>query len=144
MQIFWKRACQEHRSVGGRRMILAVLPRPSETFDNLAAKVGKSWRASYRSGNSASLPACELGAMPPFASLHNLPCVRIVALAADSHAVRRLCSSGEPSYLFIRSKRGTHVLRFFFLVVCSNGLGAPRSFRLSDKAGNPVRCWVAI
>jgi len=94
-------------------------------LDKLAAKVGKSVRLATEAEFSNLFPDCELGAMPPFGSLYNLPVYVDESLAADSHAVRRLCSSGEAQGLLIRSERVTQTIRVFFLVVCSNGLELP-------------------
>jgi Ala-tRNA(Pro) deacylase len=58
----------------GEEMILAVLPAPHHVrLDQLAAEVGKSVRLATEAEFSSLFPDCELGAMPPFGSLYNLP-----------------------------------------------------------------------
>lgn len=69
-------------------MILAVLPAPNHVrLDKLAAEVGKSvWLATEQEFSSL-FPDCELGAMPRFGSLYNLPVYVDESLAADEEIV---------------------------------------------------------
>src|SRR5260370_8467533 len=58
----------------GEEMILAVLPAPNHVrLEKLAAEVGKSLRLATEQEFGSLFPDCELGAMPPFGSLYNLP-----------------------------------------------------------------------
>src|SRR5712664_3244066 len=69
-------------------MILAVLPAPNHVrLDRLAAEVGKSVRLATEQEFSSFYPDCELGAMPPFGSLYNLPVYVDESLAADEAIV---------------------------------------------------------
>src|SRR5882724_13695604 len=68
----------------GEEMILAVLPAPNHVrLDKLAAKVGKPVRLATEQEFSSLYPDCELGAMPPFGSLYNLPVYVDETLAVD-------------------------------------------------------------
>ena len=68
----------------GEEMILAVLPAPNHVrLDKLAAETGKSVRLATEQEFSNLFPDCELGAMPPFGSLYNLPVYVDGSLAAD-------------------------------------------------------------
>src|SRR5260370_34636190 len=59
----------------------------------------------------------------------------------DSHAVRRLCSSGEAQYLLIRSERVTQMIsRVFLDRLGSDGLEPP-FFGWRNKAGTRLRRW---
>ena len=72
----------------GEEMILAVLPAPNHvSLDKLAAEVGKSVRLATEREFSRLFPDCELGAMPPFGSLYNLPVYVDESLAADEAIV---------------------------------------------------------
>jgi Ala-tRNA(Pro) deacylase len=72
----------------GEEMILAVLPAPNHVrLDKLAAEVGKSVRLATEQEFSSLFPDCELGAMPPFGSLYNLPVYLDESLAADEAIV---------------------------------------------------------
>ena len=116
MQISGKELAKSVVLWAGEEMILAVLPAPNHVrLEKLATEVGKSVRLATEQEFSSLFPDCELGAMPPFGSLYNLPVYVDESLAADSHAVRRLCSSGEAQYLFIRSERVTQVTSRVFL-----------------------------
>jgi Ala-tRNA(Pro) deacylase len=76
----------------GEEMILAVLPAPNHVrLDKLAAEVGKSVRLATEQEFSNLFPDCELGAMPPFGSLYNLPVYVDESLAADEAIV---CNAG--------------------------------------------------
>jgi len=69
-------------------MILAVLPAPNHVrLDQLGAEVGKSLRLATEQEFSSLFPDCELGAMPPFGSLYNLPAYVDESLAADEAIV---------------------------------------------------------
>ena len=71
----------------GEEMILAVLPAPNHvSLDKLAAEVGKSVRLATEQEFSSLFPDCELGAMPPFGSLYNLP-VYVDESLADDEAI---------------------------------------------------------
>jgi Ala-tRNA(Pro) deacylase len=72
----------------GEEMILAVLPAPNHVrLDRLAAEVGKSVRLATEQEFSSLFPDCEVGAMPPFGSLYNLPVYVDESLAADEAIV---------------------------------------------------------
>jgi Ala-tRNA(Pro) deacylase len=72
----------------GEEMILAVLPAPNHVrLDKLAAEVGKSVRLATEQEFGSLFPDCELGAMPPFGSLYNLPVYVDESLAADDAIV---------------------------------------------------------
>jgi Ala-tRNA(Pro) deacylase len=72
----------------GEEMILAVLPAPYHVrLDKLAAEAGKSVRLATEQEFSNLFPDCELGAMPPFGSLYNLPVYVDESLAADEAIV---------------------------------------------------------
>ena len=72
----------------GEEMILAVLPAPNHVrLDKLGAEVGKSVRLAAEQEFSSLFPDCELGAMPPFGSLYNLPVYVDESLAADEAIV---------------------------------------------------------
>jgi len=72
----------------GEEMILAVLPAPNHVrLDQLGAEVGKSLRLATEQEFSSLFPDCELGAMPPFGSLYNLPAYVDESLAADEAIV---------------------------------------------------------
>jgi Ala-tRNA(Pro) deacylase len=69
-------------------MILAVLPAPNHVrLDKLAAEVGKPVRLATEQEFSSLFPDCELGAMPPFGSLYNLPVYVDESLAGDEAIV---------------------------------------------------------
>ncbi len=69
-------------------MILAILPAPNHVrLDKLAAKVGKPVRLATEQEFSSLFPDCELGAMPPFGSLYNLPVYVDESLAVDEAIV---------------------------------------------------------
>ncbi len=72
----------------GEEMILAVLPAPNHVrLDKLAAEVGQSVRLATEQEFSSLFPDCELGVMPPFGSLYNLPVYVDESLAADEAIV---------------------------------------------------------
>ena len=72
----------------GEEMILVVLPAPNHVrLDKLAAEVGKPARLATEQEFSSLFPDCELGAMPPFGSLYNLPVYVDESLAADEAIV---------------------------------------------------------
>ena len=72
----------------GEEMILAVLPAPNHVrLEKLAAEVGKSVRLATEQEFSSLFPDCELGAMPPFGSLYNLPTYVDESMAADETIV---------------------------------------------------------
>jgi Ala-tRNA(Pro) deacylase len=72
----------------GEEMILAVLPAPNHVrLDSLANEVGKSVRLANEQEFSSLFPDCELGAMPPFGSLYDLPVYVDESLAADESIV---------------------------------------------------------
>jgi Ala-tRNA(Pro) deacylase len=72
----------------GEEMSLAVLPAPNHVrLDKLADELGKSVRLATEQEFSDRFPDCELGAMPPFGSLYNLPVYVDESLAADEAIV---------------------------------------------------------
>ena len=72
----------------GGEMILAVLPAPNHVrLDKLAVEVGKPVRLATEQEFSDLFPDCELGAMPPFGSLYDLPVYVDESLAADEAIV---------------------------------------------------------
>jgi Ala-tRNA(Pro) deacylase len=72
----------------GEDTILAVLPGPRHVkFDKLAAVVGKPVRLATEEEFSRLFPDCELGAMPPFGALYNLPVYVDESLAKDQHVI---------------------------------------------------------
>ena len=74
MQISGKELAKTVVLWAGEEMILAVLPAPNHVrLDQLGAEVGKSLRLATEQEFSSLFPDCELGAMPPFGSLYNLP-----------------------------------------------------------------------
>ena len=88
MQISGKELAKTVVLRAGEEMILAVLPAPNHVrLDKLAAEVGKSvWLASEQEFSSL-FSDCELGAMPPFGSLYNVPVYVDESLAADEEIV---------------------------------------------------------
>jgi len=73
---------------GGEETILAVLPGSKHVkLDKLAAALGKPARLATESEFSDLFPDCELGAMPPFGSLYNLPVYVDESLARDLEIV---------------------------------------------------------
>jgi len=72
----------------GEEMILAVLPAPNHVgLDKLSAELGRSVRLATEQEFSSLFPDCELGAMPPFGSLYNLPVYVDESLAGDEAIV---------------------------------------------------------
>jgi len=72
----------------GEEMILTILPAPNHVgLEKLAVEVGKSVRLATEQEFSTLFPDCELGAMPPFGSLYNLPAYVDESLAADETIV---------------------------------------------------------
>ena len=68
--------------------ILAVLPAaPHANLRKLANLLGKPLRLATEQEFSSLFPDCELGAMPPFGSLYNLPVYVDESLAADEEIV---------------------------------------------------------
>jgi prolyl-tRNA editing enzyme YbaK/EbsC (Cys-tRNA(Pro) deacylase) len=65
----------------------------------LAAEVGKSVRLAATEQEFSSLfPDCELGAMPPFGSLYNLPVSVDESLAADEAIVFNAYDDGRSTF----------------------------------------------
>ena len=88
MQISGKELAKSVVLWAGEEMILAVLPAPNHVrLEKLAAEVGKSVRLATEQEFSSLFPDCELGAMPPFGSLYNLPVYVDESLAADEAIV---------------------------------------------------------
>jgi Ala-tRNA(Pro) deacylase len=88
MQISGKELAKSVVLWAGEEMILAVLPAPNHVrLKKLAAQVGKSVRLATEQEFSSLFPDCELGAMPPFGSLYNLPAYVDESLAADEAIV---------------------------------------------------------
>jgi len=72
----------------GEETVLAVLPGPRHVkFDKLAAVVGKPVRLATEEEFSRLFPDCELGAMPPFGALYNLPVYVDESLAKDKQVI---------------------------------------------------------
>jgi Ala-tRNA(Pro) deacylase len=72
----------------GDETILAVLPGPRHVkFDKLATVVGKPVRLATEEEFSRLFPDCELGAMPPFGTLYNLPVYVDESLAKDKEVI---------------------------------------------------------
>ncbi|HYA61715.1 MAG TPA: YbaK/EbsC family protein [Candidatus Sulfotelmatobacter sp.] len=72
----------------GEETILAVLPGPKHVkLDKLSAAVGKPVRLATELEFSSLFPDCELGAMPPFGALYNLPVYVDESLAKDKEVV---------------------------------------------------------
>ncbi|MGB7845877.1 MAG: YbaK/EbsC family protein [Candidatus Acidiferrum sp.] len=72
----------------GEETILAVLPGSKHVrFDKLAAAVGKPVRLATELEFSSLFSDCELGAMPPFGALYNLPVYVDESLAKDREVV---------------------------------------------------------
>ena len=127
----------------GEEMILAVLPAPNHVrLDKLAAEVGKSVRLATEAELSSLFPDCELGAMPPFGSLYNLPVYVDESLAADEaivfnagthrDAIRMRYDDfvrlAKPRVCSFAQKACRKRSRVFFLVVCvAAGFSPPSS-----------------
>ena len=72
----------------GEETILAVLPGPKHVkLDKLAAAIGKPVRLATELEFSSLFPDCELGAMPPFGALYNLPVYVDESLAKDKEVL---------------------------------------------------------
>ena len=72
----------------GEETILAVLPGPKHVkLDKLAAAIGKPVRLATELEFSNLFPDCELGAMPPFGALYNLPVYVDESLAKDKEVL---------------------------------------------------------
>ena len=68
----------------GRETILAVLPGPKHVnLEKLTAALGKPVRLATELEFSELFPDCELGAMPPFGLLYDLPVYVDESLARD-------------------------------------------------------------
>jgi Ala-tRNA(Pro) deacylase len=68
----------------GEETILAVLPGSRHVkFDKLEVAVGKPVRLATELEFSRLFPDCELGAMPPFGALYDLPVYVDESLAKD-------------------------------------------------------------
>jgi len=72
----------------GEDTILAVLPGSRHAkLDKLSAAVGKPVRLATELEFTDLFPDCELGAMPPFGALYNLPVYVDESLAKDKEVV---------------------------------------------------------
>ncbi|HTZ34110.1 MAG TPA: YbaK/EbsC family protein [Methylomirabilota bacterium] len=72
----------------GEESILAVLPGARHVkLDKLAVAVGKPVRLASELEFVDLFPDCELGAMPPFGALYNLPVYMDESLAKDKEVV---------------------------------------------------------
>ena len=72
----------------GEETILAVLPGSRHVrLDKLAAAIGKPVHLAAEAEFSQMFPDCELGAMPPFGALYNLPVYVDASLAKDKEVV---------------------------------------------------------
>lgn len=68
--------------------ILAVVPGSKHVkLDKLAAAIGKPVRLATELEFSDLFPDCELGAMPPFGTLYNLPVYADESLARDKEVL---------------------------------------------------------
>ena len=73
---------------GGEQTILAVLPGARHVkLEKLAAAVGKPVRLATELEFVDLFPDCELGAMPPFGALYNLPVYMDESLAKDKEVI---------------------------------------------------------
>ena len=88
MQISGKELAKTVVLWAGEEMILAVLTAPNHVrLDKLAVEVGKSVRLATEQEFSSLFPDCEVGAMPPFGSLYDLPVYVDESLATDEAIV---------------------------------------------------------
>ena len=72
----------------GEQTILAVLPGARHVkLEKLAAAVGKPVRLATELEFVDLFPDCELGAMPPFGALYNLPVYMDESLAKDKEVI---------------------------------------------------------
>ena len=72
----------------GEDTLLAVLPASHHvSLKKLSALVGRTVRLATEQEFNNLFPDCELGAMPPFGQLYNLPVYVDQALAADEEIV---------------------------------------------------------
>jgi len=72
----------------GEQTILAVLPGARHVrLEKLAAAVGKPVRLASELEFVDLFPDCELGAMPPFGALYNLPVYMDESLARDKEVI---------------------------------------------------------
>jgi Ala-tRNA(Pro) deacylase len=72
----------------GEETILAVLPGARHVkLEKLAAAVGKPVRLATELEFVDLFPDCELGAMPPFGALYNLPVYMDESLAEDKEVI---------------------------------------------------------
>jgi Ala-tRNA(Pro) deacylase len=72
----------------GEETILAVLPGPRHVkLEKFSAAIGKPVRLATELEFSSLFPDCELGAMPPFGSLYDLPVYVDESLAKDAEIV---------------------------------------------------------
>ena len=72
----------------GEDTILAVLPGSRHAkLDKLSAAIGKPVRLATELEFTDLFPDCELGAMPPFGALYNLPVYVDESLAKDKEVV---------------------------------------------------------
>jgi Ala-tRNA(Pro) deacylase len=71
------------------RMVMLVLPAPSKVdFNRLEQLLGtKDVRLADEAELSMAFPDCEVGAMPPFGNLYNLPTYVDASLAEDESIV---------------------------------------------------------
>ena len=72
----------------GEETILAVLPGARHVkLEKLAVAVGKPVRLATELEFAGLFPDCELGAMPPFGALYNLPVYMDESLAKDAEVI---------------------------------------------------------
>lgn len=70
------------------KIVLAVLPGSRHVkFEKLAAVIGRPIRLASEEEFIRLFPDCELGAMPPFGALYNLPVFVDESLAKDKEVV---------------------------------------------------------
>jgi Ala-tRNA(Pro) deacylase len=88
MKISGKELAKTVVLVAGQDTILAVLPAaPHADLQKLSELLGKPVRLASEQEFSSLFPDCELGAMPPFGSLYDLPVYVDKSLAADEEIV---------------------------------------------------------
>jgi Ala-tRNA(Pro) deacylase len=74
--------------IHGDEIVLAVIPGPKHVkFEKLASVIGKPVRLATEEEFSRLFPDCELGAMPPFGALYNLPVYVDESLSGDKEVL---------------------------------------------------------
>ncbi len=105
----------------GEEMVLAVLPASHHiNLKKLEAILGKPARLATEQEFSNLFPDCELGGMPPFGQLYNLPVYADESLTADEEIV---------------FNAGTHHDAIRMALTDFMRLAKPRVASFADKAG---------